>query len=91
MLRCIKASAKWINERGHSHCSQSVVLSENAPEIHCEIHYLLSTKQQTDTVSDQLVNIVEHLADRAGGDQKQSKKYSENWTLSGCSINAVCK
>ncbi len=48
--------------------------SSNKPTI----HYLLSTKQQTDTIRDKLVNIVEQLAAKEphvflGGDQIRAK------------------
>lgn len=50
------------------------------------VRYLLTSKQQTDTVRDELVNTVEHLASGdietgVGGDQKQRKKEREYWTF----------
>ncbi len=39
---------------------QAAVFSRKSDKL--TVRYLLSTKQQTDTVRDQLVNIVNHLA-----------------------------
>ncbi len=51
---------------GHSHFSQSVVfcsfLQLWSKKKKRPVHDLLSTKHQTDTLRDKLVNIVEHLA-----------------------------
>ena len=44
-----------------SHCFQQV-FSKQALIKNPLVHYLLGSKQQTDTVGGQLVNIVEHLA-----------------------------
>ncbi len=53
----------------HSHCSHNVVLGcskqlFSVKKLKKIVHYLLCTKQWTDTISHLLLDILEHLADK---------------------------
>lgn len=54
LFTCLEHNVSFLHSRGVFRQTQ-----QKKPSVH---HFLLSIKLQTDTVGDQLVNIMEHLA-----------------------------